>query len=116
MKLVTTAILFILACLCSACNKFEYSPYQSKTTEDMPGNVNAVNLAKLMAASGNSDDTVTIAFTGDCQRFYDRLDGLVKKVNTIPNIDFLIMAGDIADFGVLKEYLWINERLQKLYM
>jgi 3',5'-cyclic AMP phosphodiesterase CpdA len=97
-----------------ACNKFEYSPFQSETMGDMPNNLNIINLDKLLSNEINADDTVTIIYTGDSQRFYDELEDLVKKVNTISNVDFLILCGDIADFGILQEYLWIHEQLNKL--
>jgi 3',5'-cyclic-AMP phosphodiesterase len=105
-----------LVLLLIACNKFEYSPYQIEETNksDSPNSLNDENLAKLMASEKSADDTVTIAFSGDSQRFYDELEDLVYKVNTIPNIDFFVLAGDIADFGVLNEYLWTYEQLKKL--
>jgi Icc protein len=98
----------------TACNKFEYSPYQNEVSEDMPSNLTEKNLAKLKSNEANADDTVIIVYSGDCQRFYDQLHQLVTKVNTLPNVDFLIMSGDIADFGILKEYLWINREFDKL--
>lgn len=106
------ASLFLL--LLPGCKKFEYSPYQEKSPDPIAGNSNAINLEKILANEVNSDDTVTFVYTGDCQRFYDELDQLVKKVNTIQNVDFMILCGDIADFGLLKEYEWIKERLAKL--
>jgi 3',5'-cyclic AMP phosphodiesterase CpdA len=59
---------------------------------------------------------VTIIFTGDAQRYYDQLDSLVQKVNQFKNIDFLILDGDISDFGLLQEFLRVNERLVKLHV
>jgi 3',5'-cyclic AMP phosphodiesterase CpdA len=99
--------------LLSSCEKFEYSPYQEKNNVT-PEALNASNIQKLIANEGNADDTVTILFTGDSQRFYSSLDALVQKTNSIPNIDFLVLAGDISDFGLLQEFLWVHERLEKL--
>ncbi len=80
----------------------------------MPGNLNNENIAKLKANELNADDTLTIVFSGDSQRFYDRLDDLVAKVNSMSNVDLLVLSGDITDFSLLQEYLWIYERLKKL--
>jgi 3',5'-cyclic AMP phosphodiesterase CpdA len=61
-----------------------------------------------------SDDTVTILFTGDSQRFYSSLDALVQKSNSISDIDFLVLAGDISDFALLQEFMWVYNRLERL--
>lgn len=110
-----SAVSLILLLLFGACQKFEYSPYQVKDSGSSDS-LNAVNLRKLMAAEPLGDDTVTVLFSGDCQRFYDELEPLVDKVNGNPGIDFLIMDGDISDFGLLKEFEWIYARLNKLHV
>lgn len=98
------------------CNKFEYSPYQQEGAleSSMPSDLNQLNIKKLFNREENADDTVTILFTGDSQRFYDGLEKLVDKTNSLSSVDFLIMNGDIADFGLLQEFKWIVERLNKL--
>lgn len=60
------------------------------------------------------DDTVTIVLGGDSQRFYEEAELFVKKVNTIKDLDFVLIAGDISDFGLLAEFEWVIERLNKL--
>ncbi len=110
----TLPVCIFLSILLSGCNKFEYSPYQT-FVPDMPRELNRQNMERLFSARDqHPDDTVTIVFSGDSQRFYDQLRRLVDKVNTIPDIDFLVLSGDIADFGLLREYTWIYERLQDL--
>lgn len=120
MKRSIVSLLTFFSCLfmMMACKKFEYSPYQEQTVDgvNMPGNLTAVNLEKLKTSEATADDTVTIIFTGDSQRFYDRLEDLVKKANGLSNVDFLVLSGDITDFGLLQEYLWIKERLDLLHM
>jgi len=102
------------ALILSACEKFEYSPYQTEQVKGMPTDLNNANLFKLYANNKIADDTVTIIYSGDSQRFYDELELLVNKVNTLPNIDFFVLAGDITDFGLLQEYLWVYQKLKKL--
>lgn len=107
-------ISLFLIMLQSGCDKFEYSPYQTSLS-DMPRELNRRNVERILSSGGQySGDTVTIAYSGDPQRFYDQFHRLVEKVNTIPGIDFLILSGDIADFGLLQEYNWIYERLRHL--
>lgn len=100
-----------------SCDKFEYSPYQTELPKGTPKGLNAHNIALIKSneESGLTDDTVTIIYTGDSQRFYDDLEKLVRRANQIPNVDFLVFCGDIADFGLLQEYLWIHERLKRLH-
>lgn len=112
MKRPITIIVALFFCFCVACDKFEYSPHQTELIE-MPTDLNNKNIQHLLT-NDSGDDTVTVIYTGDSQRFYDRLTDLVSKVNTIPNVDFFIICGDIADFGLVQEYMWIYERLEKL--
>jgi Icc-related predicted phosphoesterase len=108
------AILFYLALqFFSACGKFEYTPYQQphKISKEP---LNRMNIDLLKEREAYDDDTITILLTGDSQRSYRSLDALVTKVNSIDKIDFLILAGDITDFGLKQEFRWINERLSAL--
>lgn len=119
MKRPVISVLVSLTCILMAqgCRKFELSPYQEQSLEEKtPGNLNALNVAKLKASEPSADDTVTVIYTGDSQRFYDRLEDLVRKANQLPDVDFLVLSGDIADFGLLQEYAWIQERLADLKM
>jgi 3',5'-cyclic-AMP phosphodiesterase len=117
MKTLSTILKPVIGILCvlllSSCEKFEYSPYQTDNLK-RPEELNNINLAKLKAIEETADDTVTIMFTGDSQRFYNSLDALVQKTNSIPDIDFLILAGDISDFALLQEFMWVYNRLEKL--
>lgn len=97
-----------------ACDKFEYSPYQTDNA-NRPDNLNNKNIEELLSTETNSDDTIRFIFTGDSQRFYDEMNDLVAKANSIPKVDFLILAGDITDFGLLQEFIWINDELENLH-
>jgi 3',5'-cyclic-AMP phosphodiesterase len=105
-------IVIIVLLLAAACDSFEYSPNQLFNSS-APRNLNKANLDKLATSSLN-DDTVTIAFVGDSQRFYDEVEDFVNRVNEIESVDFVLLAGDITDFGLLNEYEWIYESLRKL--
>jgi Icc protein len=95
------------------CENFEYSPNQA-FDNDTPVNLNAKNLERLLKTT-SVDDTVTIAFVGDSQRFYDEADDFVNKVNNFSSVDFIILAGDITDFGLLSEYEWIHDSFSRLH-
>lgn len=104
-------LLFSTLVLVSCEDLFDYSPYQIDFEGENKG-VNATNLDRLLRT--DQSDTITIAFTGDSHNYLDELGYFVDKVNTLPNIDFVIHVGDIADFGLPKQYLWGNGYLLKL--
>ncbi len=104
-------IFFFMVFLQSCMDTWENSPNQ-KFGSDTPRDLNAKNLSRLSRTI--PDDTITIAFVGDSQRFYDELETFISKANSIKEIDFVLLAGDITDFGLLQEYEWITDRLSKL--
>lgn len=106
-----TLIFFFLAAVLISCNHFEFSPDQSFDRISLR-NVNARNLKKL--GDGATDDTVKFVLTGDSQKSRDETVKFCKAVNAIQGIDFVVLAGDITEFGILKEMLWISRTLEDL--
>jgi 3',5'-cyclic-AMP phosphodiesterase len=102
-------VLLFLTFVLSNCT--EYSPNQV-FDNNSPKDINQKNIQKILATPDN--DTLTIAFIGDSQRFYDEVELFVDKVNEFKDVDFVIIAGDISDFGLLAEFEWITTRLDKL--
>ncbi len=104
-------LLLLLISLFSCTDIWEFSPNQ-KFDKDSPRDINK-NALKILAESV-PDDTIVIAFVGDSQRFYDNLGAFVKKANSISEIDFTLLVGDVSDFGLLQEFEWVHEDLSKL--
>lgn len=103
--------LFFVSILFISCNHFEFSPNQTFDRLSLK-NVNANNLKRL--GDGDKDDTIKFVLTGDTQKSRDETVNLVKAINRIAGIDFVMIAGDITEFGVLKEMLWISRTLESL--
>lgn len=103
----------LVLCVLGACEKLEWSPHQTDLNS-LPKEVNATNLQRLKSQENPEQRTIRIAFTGDSQRYYDEAEALVKKLNTMDAIDFVILAGDISDFGLQKEFEWIHDTFSKL--
>lgn len=97
----------------AACENIEYSPFQTKR-KGSPRNLTAQNMSLLETKTPK--DTLTVVLTGDTQRFYDECGPFVSKVNSIPNIDFVLVSGDISDFGILSEFEWVHDALKELYV
>ena len=111
-SLVLTACLPFLLSLTS-CEKFEYSPNEVKLKESEQ-DLNRKNIERIQAAHLEQKSSFRIAVISDTQRFYDELEVVVEAINNRNDIDFVVLDGDITDFGTIDEYRWINERMQKL--
>ncbi|MES2826794.1 MAG: metallophosphoesterase [Bacteroidota bacterium] len=98
--------------LCFGCNSFEFSPEQT-FDNNSPTNLNAAGLAK-MKSNMPIDDTIRFVVTGDTQRSHDEVEIMIRKINSIPNTDFVIIAGDLSEFGVLQEMEWVAKEFNKL--
>ncbi len=91
----------------TSCDRIEYSPNQ-KFDKNSPTDLNAKNLEKLQAANP-SDDTLRFILTGDTQRAYDQAKALVNVANSYPKLDFVLLNGDISDFGLLREMKLVSQ-------
>lgn len=103
---------FIIALVSVSCSDmFDYSPY---IVDFSPENssVNARNIEKLKRQT--ADDTIIIAVTGDTHRAYDETASFVDYAGRMPRIDLVIHTGDFSDFGLPKQYEWINSILLRL--
>jgi Icc protein len=108
---VKAVLVILITWSLTSCEQFEFSPNQTIDTHS-PLDLNAKNLTKLKQSA--VDDTVSFVFVGDSQRWYSELDRFVAKCNATPGVDFILLAGDISDFGLLQEFKWVNEQLLKL--
>ncbi|MES2454513.1 MAG: metallophosphoesterase [Bacteroidota bacterium] len=104
---------FLLCLVLLSCNHFEFSPNQSFDRISLK-DINQTNLKKL--GNGADDDTIKFVLTGDSQKSRDETVEFCKAVNAIPGIDFVILDGDISEFGILKEMTWISRTLTDLKM
>jgi predicted MPP superfamily phosphohydrolase len=109
--IIIVAAFGYLTCASSCSDIFDYSPYLIDFDEANSG-LNKKNIERLKNKAAG--DTITIAFTGDSHNYFDELRDFVDKVNSDPQIDFVVHVGDIADFGLPKQYLWANGYLSKL--
>src|SRR5690606_20003552 len=91
-----------------SCDRLEYSPNQ-KFDKNSPTALNAKNLEKLYSSPNNSDDTLRFILTGDTQRAYDQATALVDVANSYPKLDFVLLNGDISDFGLLREMKLVTQ-------
>ena len=105
-------VALLLSILSSSCKKlFSYSANEIQIGEkDRDQNIK--NIERLQ--SKEQTDSFRFVVISDCQRFYEEMDEFVEKINRYPGISFVLLNGDITDFGLRSEYLWISQRLEKL--
>ncbi len=83
------------------CNSDEYSPNQ-KFNRSTATEVNAREIKELPNKPAGT--TIKIAVSGDTQRSYQQSEDFVDLINTRKDIDFVMLNGDISDFGLLLEF------------
>lgn len=99
-----------------ACEKFDYSPYEVRLTEDEQ-NVNQRNIEKIKALHIAPTDQLQFILISDSQGFYEENENLVNHINRFyGDAHFLLLGGDITDFGLLKEFKLVHYQLNKLKM
>ena len=105
------AILLLSILPCSCKKLFTYSANEIQI-EEKDRNQNIKNIERLQSKAQN--DSFRFVVISDTQRFYEEMDDFVEKVNSYPGISFVVLNGDMTDFGLRSEYLWMSDRLQKL--
>ncbi len=101
-------VCLILTLFSFNCRLFEYSPNQV-ISSDSPAHLTRKNLDKLMAQ--NPGDTIRIVHFSDTHHYYERFNQMIKNINQLEGIDFLVHAGDITDYGLLREFEWAADIL-----
>ena len=99
--------------LLGGCELLEFSPNAYNGSKEQ-SDLTAKNLARMAANPLRTGDTLRFVFTGDSQRFYDHAEKLVESVNRQSGLAFMVVAGDITDFGLAREMRWVDDRLRKL--
>lgn len=89
----------------------EYHPYD--TNVDGETGINNKNIERIESAC-RYKKSIKFAIISDTQRWYDETKMAVDDINGRTDVDFVIHAGDISDFGMRKEFEWQRDILNKL--
>src|SRR5688572_25167106 len=57
-------------------------------------------------APASRDEPLSFAFLSDTHDGYDQFRGIVSAINARPELEFVLHAGDLTDFGTQQEYHW----------
>ena len=104
------ALLGMIAFIAS-CDLIEYHPYDVRLSGEL--HINEKNIP-LIEEKCKDKDTIRFVLMGDSQRWYDETEAFVKHMNKRNDVDFVIHGGDVSDFGLTKEFLWVRDIMGKL--
>ncbi len=93
-------IVLVLLVLCSCSKLTQYSPYDANTEHS---NVNSQNIAKILSKQQPGDSLVFIAIS-DTHTDYSDLRAAVTTINEMEGISFVLVCGDITDWGLFNEF------------
>ncbi|MDE5637678.1 MAG: metallophosphoesterase [Alistipes sp.] len=101
----------LLAAQLAVAGCVEYHPYDTRISG--PTGINARNIARIERECAGKR-TLRFAVISDTQRWYDETEAAVKALNARNDIDFVLHAGDLADFGLRAEFERQRDILDKL--
>ncbi len=101
--------LLVILCLVISCKNFVYHPEEVRPNAKQ---LNQKNIDKLSGLSPKQN--FKFIMTGDTQRFYEELEDFINHVNERNDISFVLINGDLVDFGWNNEYNWVAEKLARL--
>ena len=111
MKTLNT--LFMLSFLLLSACYGRYSPWET----DVPAkyqNLTEKNLLKLAQQPAPSEGPLTIAIIADPQGTPEDFKEVARRINGHSDVSFTLVLGDMTDYGLLHEFLWAAEALEKL--
>lgn len=105
LRFIPFLAVFTLSCV-------KYSPYEviidAEDTDQTAKNIERLN------QMDQSEDTITFAFIGDTQRFYDKSVDFVTAINARSDVEFVIISGDLTEFGLNDEFNAMSYILNQL--
>ncbi|WP_439882044.1 metallophosphoesterase family protein [Pontibacter sp. MBLB2868] len=116
-RVLFTAFIFLsLAFFTQACEEFEYSPYEVRLNENEK-DINLRNIQRIEALDISPEGSYSFILTADVQGFYEETDALVKDIAWHhADAAFVLVGGDLTDFGLAKEFKMIHKDFNSLPM
>lgn len=101
MKTKNILLLLLPWLLLASCDKLvDFSPFDAITPEK---DVNAKNIARITSLE-LPDDSITFIAISDPHTNYSQLRAAIHSINQMENISFVMVCGDITDWGLYNEY------------
>lgn len=100
-----TAVTLAVAASCIRTTPFQSDPSVTGVTQE--------NLERLAAHNPGTLPFKFVAF-GDTHSKYDATERTVRAINARDDVSFVVIAGDLTNYGLLEEYEWMYEVLSEL--
>lgn len=97
--------------LLTGCGAIQYSPWQSNAPDY---DLTAKHLNRLMKYDTGRYEPFAIAVVGDPQAVAGSFKRAVDILNERSDIDFVVIAGDLTDRGLMSEFKMIGDALERL--
>ncbi len=106
-------LLFIVFILVLSGCEYELSPWQ--TDAHCPGVSVEENLARLelMESASGKLGFYQVAIIGDPQQYPGSFEKNIKHINTLEDVHFILLVGDLAETGVKAEFEWMCKAMSK---
>ena len=108
---ITHTALLSASLFLTGCEVIEYHPYDTRISGET--DLNRRNMERIEAECLGRD-TIRFAVISDTQRWYDETAEAVEALNERDDIDFVLHAGDMADFGMRAEFERMRDILNRL--
>jgi predicted phosphodiesterase len=105
--------IFWFVLLVSCDSYFSYSPYEASLDRQFY-NTTEKNLALINALDANESKPFKVALLSDPHYHFDKLSEAIHDINKKNDIAFVIVAGDLTEQGLMKEYIIFYEIMKKL--
>ena len=108
-----TIILFIAVCFSGCERPFNFSPYDGRVPDEFRHTTQR-NLTEILRRDTAQQQAFKIALLSDTHYHYDDLHDAVQHINTKNDIAFVVVTGDIAESGLLGDFIFFHKTMQKL--
>jgi Icc-related predicted phosphoesterase len=93
-----------------------FSPFELDMTDEQRDQTSK-NLAKLAAQprpAASPEQPLRFALLADSHDGYNNFGRIVDEINSRPEIELVLFAGDITDFGATQEFVWAWKEFSRL--
>ena len=93
-----------------SCSTLDYHPYDAHITG--AHNLTQKNI-ELIEKALDGKKEFKFAMISDTQRWFDETKLAINAINARNDIDFILHGGDLSDFGITDEFVWMRDLLCK---
>jgi 3',5'-cyclic-AMP phosphodiesterase len=109
-----SVVIVVWILLFSGCESpFTYSPYEADV-EEQYRNTTQKNLERIRSIPVNETQEFRVALLSDTHYHFDDLSDAIEVINQKKDVSFVIVTGDIAESGLLKEFEFFHNIMSGL--